>query len=285
VLATKPFQPEHRWQTDLELTAAVFHPQADRLLTADRTGMIAVRDLVSGAIRDGWRAQNGQVMALAFLDNERVVSVGEEWPAEPGVEGPPRTIGPRAQRPPLSARVSDLATGEELLRIPELLRPADGGVFELSPDGRFLIAARDDRQLRLWELAGSSEIAPLGIGSKSGMRLAVEPTARLLFVAPGSAPGEPADSALHDLDTGSIRQRLAKHPDQVTAAAFSPDGKRLATGGRDRVIRIWEVATGHELLALPGHSGEIARLAWTRDGRRLLSIASDGTLRVWDGSP
>jgi WD40 repeat protein len=45
------------------------------------------------------------------------------------------------------------------------------------------------------------------------------------------------------------------HTDGVTSVAFSPDGKTLASGGKDRAVRLWEVATGKETAIFKGHKG------------------------------
>ena len=53
---------------------------------------------------------------------------------------------------------------------------------------------------------------------------------------------------------------------QVTSVAFSPDGKRLASAGWDRTVKVWDAQTGQELLTFKGHSGRISSVAFSPDG-------------------
>src|SRR5689334_2521690 len=73
-----------------------------------------------------------------------------------------------------------------------------------------------------------------------------------------------------------------RHGSPVSAVAFAPDGKWLASAGWDKTIRLWDVTSGKELRQLIGHQGEIECLAVAPDGKLLASGAWDKTIRLWD---
>src|SRR5262249_5414105 len=62
--------------------------------------------------------------------------------------------------------------------------------------------------------------------------------------------------------------------------AFSPDGKRIASG-RDGV-KVWDAQTGQELLTLKGHTEGVSSVAFSPDGSRIASGSHDQTVKVWD---
>ena len=68
----------------------------------------------------------------------------------------------------------------------------------------------------------------------------------------------------------------------MNSVAFSPDGQKLASGGLDRAVRLWSVATGRPERALVGHQDMVYRLAYSPDGRLLATASWDKTIRVWD---
>jgi WD40 repeat protein/serine/threonine protein kinase/tetratricopeptide (TPR) repeat protein len=76
---------------------------------------------------------------------------------------------------------------------------------------------------------------------------------------------------------------LRRHTGAVQAVSWSPDGRRLASAGVDRTIKIWDAATARELTTLRGHTDLVTSLAWSPDGRRLASGGlRDLSVRLWD---
>jgi WD40 repeat protein len=62
---------------------------------------------------------------------------------------------------------------------------------------------------------------------------------------------------------------------------FSPDGKRIASAGGDKTVRIWDAATGKELFKLTGHAEGVWGVAFSPDGKLLASASWDKTVKLW----
>ena len=72
--------------------------------------------------------------------------------------------------------------------------------------------------------------------------------------------------------------------ENVTALAFSPDGKKLASGAGfvESAVRLWDVASGRELARLEGHRTYVRSLVFWPDGETLASASGDQTIHLWD---
>jgi WD40 repeat protein len=68
----------------------------------------------------------------------------------------------------------------------------------------------------------------------------------------------------------------------VLAVAISSDGKKLASAGWDKSVRLWEATTGKELAKLGQHRKQVRCLAFSPDGKRLASGSADETVKLWD---
>lgn len=68
---------------------------------------------------------------------------------------------------------------------------------------------------------------------------------------------------------------------KVSSVTFSPDAQYVAIGGRDHTVRIWERASGKEVLCLRGHEDYVTSITWSNDGHSVLSGSQDGTVRLW----
>jgi WD40 repeat protein len=86
---------------------------------------------------------------------------------------------------------------------------------------------------------------------------------------------------LYDAATGKERARCAGQVGRAYSIAISPDGKTLASGARDRTVRLWDVATGQERRCLT-HLAPVQSVAFAADGRTFASAGEDSVIRLWD---
>ena len=70
--------------------------------------------------------------------------------------------------------------------------------------------------------------------------------------------------------------------DGVTTVAISPDGKYVAAGSLDRVVRVWDAQTGYLVERLEGHKDSVYSVAFSPNGMDLLSGSLDKTIKVWE---
>ncbi len=72
------------------------------------------------------------------------------------------------------------------------------------------------------------------------------------------------------------------HAGAVKSAAFSPDGKFIATAGRDKTAKIWEISTGREIRTFTGHNGRLICVSFSPDGTMLATGAADSKVKLWE---
>ncbi|MGW6697305.1 nSTAND1 domain-containing NTPase [Nocardia sp. NPDC055049] len=76
---------------------------------------------------------------------------------------------------------------------------------------------------------------------------------------------------------------LSGHASEVTRIAFSPDGARLVSVGRDRTVRLWDVQSQKQIGAeMRGHTGVVVGVAFSPDGHHIVSASLDESVRLWD---
>src|SRR6266487_2738638 len=73
------------------------------------------------------------------------------------------------------------------------------------------------------------------------------------------------------------------HAKNVTSVAWSPDGKRIASGSSDNTVQVWNASDGNHALTYTGHSAGVWSVAWSPDGKRIVSCGNDG-VQVWNAS-
>ena len=122
----------------------------------------------------------------------------------------------------------------------------------------------------------------LAAGSQGQVQPDPDLSVKLALEALRVSPTQQAEAALRE----SLRwhQGLAvmngKKP--VRSTALSPDGQSFATGGDDKILRLWAVQTGELIAELPGHADLISDVDFSPDGRRVVTASWDNTARIWD---
>lgn len=79
-----------------------------------------------------------------------------------------------------------------------------------------------------------------------------------------------------------MESSYSQHSDNIFGLAWSPDSQRLASGGRDETIHMWNAHTHTRLLTYDAHKSCILSLAWSHDGTRIASGDTAGHIHLWD---
>ncbi len=177
-------------------------------------------------------------------------------------------------------RIWDPATGQETARIAHGARSV-----AWSPDGaRIATGGESGLEVRLWDLREERPLAPILRRPGGVTSLCWSPDGRRLAASSYETDGGSGMPGLSIWDTTSgeklFRVKTVLPPWSVT---FSPDGTRLAMGGKEGMVRILDAADGRERAALFAVSQNVSGLAFGADGRRLHAVGwGMGAVFVFD---
>ena len=256
--------------------SAVFSPDGTRVLLSvsdhkDFAATLRLRDAASGQLIRTFKGHSSiRVHSVKFSpDGTRVLSGSDDatlklWDAATG------QLIRTFENQPLGAE-------------PGALGGHDGQVLSVaySSDGTQLVS-NDPRTLRLWDVSSGRLIRTIGMLSDTVHSVQFSPDGTHVV----SAHGGGRTLKLWDAVSGRLIRIFAgtERRDWMLSVAFSPNGTRLVSGTSSGTVKLWDVASGQQIHALPGHSYAASSVAFSPDGTRLLSGSYDNTIRLWDGA-
>ena len=176
----------------------------------------------------------------------------------------------------------------------QTLLAVNGYGFALSPDEKVLATSIENNGVGLWDTVTGQQLVTLtghtafvvGLAfSPDGSYLATggnDDVARIWDLRAWRAAGQSAGVTI-----SQTAKTLACYSQKLYYGGinFSPDGRRLVTVcDQDNTAKVWDMATGEEVLSLVGHALRVNDADFSPDGTRLATASEDGTTRLWDAT-
>ncbi|MDZ8140386.1 MAG: NACHT domain-containing protein [Nostoc sp. DedQUE04] len=146
-----------------------------------------------------------------------------------------------------------------------------------NPNGKMLASGSEDHTVKLWDIHTGQCLKTLQGHTKHVSSVAFNPTAQTL-----ASSSHDGTIIIWQIDTGKYLTDLQYGDgDIVKSVTFSPDGKKLLSGG-GKTVKLWDVNTSQCLKTFKGHTDWIWSVAFSPDGQTVVSSSNDHTIRLWD---
>lgn len=270
------------------ITSVEWSPDGEQLAIAAQQQPATILNMSSGKLsRYFGKPEDGMVVARWSPDGKTLAT------------GSATTIG-----------LWDPSVESEAVEVPPKKLEGPAAALAWSPDGSRLVAAAPS-ELQIWDVKDAKVVKKLptvanrlnwlGAGTQilcqTSVAISTWDTATDKAVqqidAAGLTPplwtpnrpiilgiGTPSVS-LWDANTAKALKTLTGHTAAINAAAWSKDGKLLATASSDRTARIWEVSSGKLLKTLEDHKGVVTCVSFAADGKTLATGGSEPIVRLW----
>ncbi|HEV3256395.1 MAG TPA: c-type cytochrome domain-containing protein [Gemmataceae bacterium] len=180
-------------------------------------------------------------------------------------------------------------------------RPVIVTALAFTPDNKQLVVG-GQHELTVWDVAGGKLEKRIATRAERAKAMVFLPDGKLAVA--GSRPGQEGDVRIYNLQGGTPKvvngvpmldgvhdktvmvKELLETDDEVLCLAVSADGKKLASGGCDRLVCVWDLSAGYANAKLEqtieNHADWVLGVVFSPDGQKLLTASRDKTAKMWD---
>lgn len=166
-----------------------------------------------------------------------------------------------------------------------------------TPDSKKVVVG-GNHELTVWDASTGKLVRRIFTRAERAHAMAFLPDGKL--VVAGGRPGQEGDLRVYNIEAGTPKdfggvpavdgvndkavmlKELLQVDDSVLAMAVSKDGKKVAAGGTDRIVRVFDIESGKLEHAVENHADWVLGVAFTPDAKGLVTASRDKTAKLWD---
>eukprot|EP01095_Lingulamoeba_sp_RSL-Kostka_P011113 TRINITY_DN4152_c0_g1_i1.p1 TRINITY_DN4152_c0_g1~~TRINITY_DN4152_c0_g1_i1.p1 ORF type:complete len:406 (+),score=132.85 TRINITY_DN4152_c0_g1_i1:122-1339(+) len=256
------------------ITAVCFHPIFSQIVSSSEDGSIKLWDYESGDFEKTLRGHTGAVQDVCFENSGHLLA---------------------SCSADLNIKLWNTQSNYECIKT---LKGHDHNVscVKFTPTGDHLISSSRDKTIRIWEVESGYCIKILEGHEEWVRKVIVDDESNII-----ASCSKDQTIRLWNFTQGICVGVLREHSHDVECIAFSPpnfdpltedrkgkkkkklpQGAYLASGSRDKTIKIWEVSTQQCILTLEGHDNWVREVIFHPDCKHLISVSDDKSIKIWD---
>lgn len=158
------------------------------------------------------------------------------------------------------------------------------GTYDILAAGEWVFTAGGDGTITRWDMGKGSSVESFQLSNQALRSISFSEKRKELAVGA-------SDNTIYflDVETFELKQSLKNaHTNSVFTVAYSPDGRHLLSGGRDAMLRVWDLGNLQSLTLNPqspeepAHLFTVNHIVFSPDGQFFATASRDKTLKIWD---